>query len=813
MLFYRSVLELMEGLNFVEVGGSRWRRQRVASSRWVERCFDFRVSPRENSLSLCVRQESSVEAISGESFRHQRRFPTCANGKPGDFRCCERARDIPERDFKVSFGTLIAFSALLCYMSDRESYPEREPNAFDGESSDGLFNSDNEAVGPDAEDGSDTDVEIIGEGSQSVPSHGIGKGLMTAPIPLSIVYSDGRRVGLAAPGESSAGHQSEPSTSGRGASSAEPSSQPRVSVLFPDHDRVPMGVPKEHVFGVDYLEPNRITEREIAKYRAEYFIPDSVGIRIPGPKETLSRPKEGEVVFFTDVLLQGVRLPLQPAVQKILAQIGYAPGQFNPNFWVALMGVVTAFGMAGEGEPSYEQFSHLYSITKSKCSDHGGWVQANCLKATERGHFISGIPTSQKTWGKRRVILSGDWESPSGHPVRFHIPTTFQIAGKLKQPIATQSEIRQIERVRLRVPAVERVYPKLLFTANLIKAQLANPADMTEEKRAAEAKRMSESSKRHLMLGSEGKKKRGRQAETPTVPASSAGVDVEDQTLSERLCRLNSDSAPPRSVAAGPSPGRGVPAEGTPSRAASKRPFTDDDAPADPVTLAYPSKTVQFVNHMILGSQMELSEIKDLPKKLLREEAGRAFRLQASASMDMWLCINAAEKAKKAYDDGRAKVAEAGKAIQDHAHLVKDMQAAERQIKGYEAKFSEMVAAMESAQLAATEAREAKEAIQVAMEESERKRDSDIEAAVQEAIRKYRHSTDFSALLDKEVGSEMVDLVYRFKRYNPGVKLNLNFIADPPPLPEGMTEEMIEDYEGEDAPEGPAESGEEQAGA
>ncbi|CAL8117220.1 unnamed protein product [Prunus armeniaca] len=94
------------------------------------------------------------------------------------------------------------------------------------------------------------------------------------------------------------------------------------------------------------------------------------------------------------------------------------------------MGVVTAFGMAGEGEPSYEQFSHLYSVTKSKSADHGGWVQANCLKATERGHFVSAVPTFQKTWRKRRVLLSGDWESPSGHPVRFHIPTTFQIAGR-----------------------------------------------------------------------------------------------------------------------------------------------------------------------------------------------------------------------------------------------------------------------------------------------------------------------------------------------------------------------------------------------
>ncbi|CAL8088199.1 unnamed protein product [Prunus armeniaca] len=92
-------------------------------------------------------------------------------------------------------------------MSDSESFSEHEPNAFDEESSEGLFDSDGEAAGPDAEDGSDTDVEILGEGPSSVPIHGIGKGLMTASVPLSIVYSDGRHVGLGAPGEASASRQ------------------------------------------------------------------------------------------------------------------------------------------------------------------------------------------------------------------------------------------------------------------------------------------------------------------------------------------------------------------------------------------------------------------------------------------------------------------------------------------------------------------------------------------------------------------------------------------------------------------------------
>ncbi|CAL8149631.1 unnamed protein product [Prunus armeniaca] len=421
-------------------------------------------------------------------------------------------------------------------MSDSESFSEREPNAFDEELSDGLFDSDGEAVGPDAEGGTDIDVEILGEGPSSIPTHGVGKGLMTAPVPLSIVYSYGRHVGLGMPWEASGGRQSDTSTSGRGESAAKPSSGPRVSVVYPSNPRVPMGVPKENLFGVDYLGSNKITDREIAKFRAEYRIPNSVRMRIPGPTESLSTPKDGEVVFFTDVLVQGVWLPLQPAIQRILAQIGYAPGQFNPNFWVALMGVITAFGMAGEGSPSYEQFSHLYNITKSKCVDHGGWVQANCLRAADRGHFVSWVPTSQKSWTNRRVLLSSDWESPSGQLVRFRIPTTFQIAGKLKQPIATQAEIQKVERVRRKVPAEKRVYPQFLFTANLIQAQLVDPAEMTEKRRVAEAKRMNESSKRCLMMGFQGKKKKNQ-------PQGSTSIDPEDQTLADRLRQLNADSA------------------------------------------------------------------------------------------------------------------------------------------------------------------------------------------------------------------------------------------------------------------------------
>ncbi|CAL2238126.1 unnamed protein product [Prunus armeniaca] len=314
--------------------------------------------------------------------------------------------------------------------------------------------------------------------------------------------------------------------------------------------------------------------------------------------------------------------------------------------------------MASEGAPSYEQFSYIYSITKSKTNDHGGWVQANCLKASEWEHFVSAVSTSQKTWRNKRVLLSCDWESPSGHLVRFPIPTMFQIA------------------------------------ANLIRAGLVDLAEMTDERKAAEVKRMNESSRRHLQMGLQAKKKTW-QSGSAAVPE--ARVDPEDQTLAERLRQLNGDSRHTRAAEANLPPSRDT--EASASKIASKRPFTvdldadpvlkrgrqsevlkaifsveDDEGPTEAVNIACPPKTVQFANHMILGSQMELSEIEALPKKILREEAGRAFQLQASATMDMWLCmkraITAAERAKKAYEDGRAMVAEAGKALQDHDHLL-----------------------------------------------------------------------------------------------------------------------------------------------
>ncbi|KAI5334822.1 hypothetical protein L3X38_024955 [Prunus dulcis] len=232
---------------------------------------------------------------------------------------------------------------------------------------------------------------------------------------------------------------------------------------------VSMVKPKGPIFGVDFIKLNTFNKAELAKIKVEYHIPDSVVMRIPGPLESLSNV-DGEVVFFTDVFKHGLRLPLRHSIQKILAQIGYAHEQFNPNFWITLLGMITAFDIADEVERSYEQFTNMYSVTRAKSADQGGWVQSNCLSAGQRGHFMVG--GSQKTWRQRRKLVSGACESTPWVIVERYIPTTFQTIVSLKLPTTFKRDIEMIERIQPKIAEEDHFFKTLLDFGNLFKAGL-----------------------------------------------------------------------------------------------------------------------------------------------------------------------------------------------------------------------------------------------------------------------------------------------------------------------------------------------------
>ncbi|CAL2270281.1 unnamed protein product [Prunus armeniaca] len=63
----------------------------------------------------------------------------------------------------------------------------------------------------------------------------------------------------------------EASISGCGEAAVDSSWRPLVTLMQQGNPRVPMRPPKELLFGVDYLDPNKITEVELAKYRVEFL--------------------------------------------------------------------------------------------------------------------------------------------------------------------------------------------------------------------------------------------------------------------------------------------------------------------------------------------------------------------------------------------------------------------------------------------------------------------------------------------------------------------------------------------------------------
>ncbi|CAL2237776.1 unnamed protein product [Prunus armeniaca] len=125
---------------------------------------------------------------------------------------------------------------------------------------------------------------------------------------------------------------------------------------------------------------------KLVELRINYCVPPYVGLRLPTAYDVVRYPPEGSVMIFTDMYQHSFRLPFHPWAQMMLAKLRYASGQYNPNFWLLLHGVYIAWWLAGLGEPTFEQFMYLYSISKQQGTF--GWVQANCRKAKER---VAGI--------------------------------------------------------------------------------------------------------------------------------------------------------------------------------------------------------------------------------------------------------------------------------------------------------------------------------------------------------------------------------------------------------------------------------------
>lgn len=84
--------------------------------------------------------------------------------------------------------------------------------------------------------------------------------------------------------------------------------------------------------------------------------------------------------------------------------------------------------------------------------------------------------------------------------------------------------------------------------------------------------------------------------------------------------------------------------------------------------------------------------------------------------------------------------------------------------------------------------------MEMALDVTERVKAAEVEEAKAKVIADYRSSEEFTVLVENEFMDQCDNLVYRFKQFNADKKLNLNFLWDYPPLPKGITEEIMEAY-------------------
>ncbi|CAL8175215.1 unnamed protein product [Prunus armeniaca] len=505
--------------------------------------------------------------------------------------------------------------------------------------------------------------------------------------------------------------------------------------------------------GVPLGNRNTLTEAKLVELRTDYSVPSYVGLRLPSAADVVRYPPEGSVMIFTDMYQHGLRLPFHPWVQMMLAKLGYAPGQYNPNFWLLLHGVYIAWWLVGLGEPTFEQFMYLYSISKQQGTF--GWVQANCRKAKERGYFIGHKPSTQKSWRNRWCLAYGDWECPPGKTVSRHIPTHFQSIGSVKWgPISKERE-DEVERVRSLLSETQRERKNLVTQKNLYESGLLQGMAGIIRGGTKVAMDLDDPEMQKRLRESRAKKaeKGGAQQAAGRRPRDDEGL------VSDALGKKRALEEAHRSVM-GTAP-RLPPFD---PQAPPKLPFGMDDVYAEgvekvdfsglrrqkkEVNLAMHRQEVPLVNVFLEGVKSDPEVLARTPATSYADRAQKTLLTQAYAYGEMYVNMAKADKEiqrlKRRNEMAKDKVAEAQEAIREKNTLVLQ-----------------------------------KAAMAKEMEELKRSRAEEVAAARVEAIESFRGSDELRSYIMDQMVAMQLGWEERVAMFNPSVEINFDTSGEPP---------------------------------
>ncbi|KAM1513392.1 hypothetical protein ACFX1Z_024827 [Malus domestica] len=401
-------------------------------------------------------------------------------------------------------------------------------------------------------------------------------------------------------------------------------------------------------FTADHLENNLLdSEKQLEALRQSCSIPRSVGIRLVRCEELPSEPPKGHVMFYTQTLVTlGVNLPLHPWLQRMLACIGYAPGQLNPGFWDTLIGFYIIWMECGLGEHSFHQWRYCYKMRPVKaCTGY-----AECACRSERERVVFNKRKSYCTWKKltRGTIKLSGQELADVEKV-LRVPKEDRYLGKLRplfrkygfQPLVSECQRR----------AMEKVGKKVETSTKKMRVPMLVPSEdilFHKEARKHRVRPISKTKSREEVLKVAASKK----AEAEAIGCAAAIVAEEDRRLLPPLPTINPIFPPIREH---------IGQEGDPSSSSKGKDKEEvGSVPWKDLKVAMRPKDFGYINNCLAGCRFTFNELGE-PLAKDESDCDRMLKLSSYVMTEYHDRLREAERCKVKLKENKQLVNDARK--------------------------------------------------------------------------------------------------------------------------------------------------------
>ncbi|CAL9016512.1 unnamed protein product, partial [Prunus brigantina] len=489
--------------------------------------------------------------------------------------------------------------------------------------------------------------------------------------------------------------------------------------------------------GIPLAVRNTLTELKLIELRRDYCVPPYVVLRLPTAADVVRYPPEGSVMIFTDMYQHGLRLPLHPWVQMMLAKLGYAPGSIIPTSGFCFMECTLLGGWLG-----WESQHSSSSCTCTQFQSNRGLLAGYKLIAERQ---------------KREVIL-----------LVISLPrrSLGGTGGSVKWGPISKEQEDEVERVRSSLSETERERKNLVTQENLYESGLLQGMASIIKGSTKVVTDLDDPEMQKLLRESRAKKveKGGAQRAAGKRPMNDEGrvADVLGKKRALEEAHKSVMGTEPRLPPLDPKVPPKLPfgmddvyAEGV-----EKMDFSELRRQKKEVKLAMHRQEVPLVNVFLEGVKSDPEVLAKIPANSYAARVQKTLLTQAYGYGEMYMHMAKADKEiqklKRRNEMAKDKIAEAQEAIQE------------------------------------------KNTLALQMAKMKRSRAEEVAIARAEAIESFRGSEELKSYIRNRMVAMQMHWEDRVARFNPSVRIDFDTSGEPP-SPSPSTDDMAVAPESEPA--------------